>query len=149
MWKSLTEEGVMPNATSSKVAEQFVQEFGTFLQKRDRLQQQFVEWRFEMLEDKYRESGTDLDLDVWLIKKANDTFSDYPWPHGTMRRYSDSRVWRIIFGDVGHVLDQDGRGQFVGAFNQLLEDKGMRARLDDNGVRMHFIDVSRWKKPQR
>ena len=141
----------MPKTNAVVMSEQFGVLFDEYVKRRPILQKVFVLWRFEMLEDVHRESGSELSLDEWLTEVATHRrFGERIWHDYNMRTYSDHRIWTLVFNDDGaSVLDYSGRGQFVAAFNQLLEDKHMNARLSDNGVSMWFVTLSRWKKPIR
>jgi len=149
-WNLLTEEGTMPEATGSKVAGQFVLDFTKFLHDRTELQKQFVAWHFEMLEEAHQQSGSPLSLDNWLTEVATHRrFGQSIWPEYVVPGYSQTRAWKLIFDDDGSVLDREGRGQFVAAFNKLLMEKGMRTGLADNGTSLYFVDMTRWNEPRR
>lgn len=134
----------MNQASDNTVTNDFETEYEHFEEVRIATQGAFLGSRFHMLEEAWVASETELDLDVWLLRTPGlhqKSGEAHFWAHTRpYRSMGDSGLWNILFGDG---FRGSGRDKFVEAFNDLLESKGMRARLGDNGVQMYFIDVSR------
>lgn len=126
------------------VSQKFDVDYEKFMRSRQQIQREFVASRFEVLEDAWRESGTDATLDEWLLSTPglhNRYEGWHFWSNLQTNPFGgDDAIWEILFAnDFGC----DGRLRFVEAFNKVLGFKKMRARLGDNGVQMYFIDVAR------
>lgn len=125
----------------SEASKLFETDYANFEQMRRQVQASFLASRFEMIEQQYFDSGFAGSFDEWLIKHGPSKgggvgyhFWENTQPY---RVVGDAGLWNALFDESGYGHNQ-GRNDFIEAFNALLKSKGVSVWLEDNGLQMYF-----------